>query len=154
MKEHEKKVPTEEKLVAEALRKTEELFKRISENPQGGGIMLESSSDSRAVLYRALLREKATRERVEAGRDALREKARVLMEALKDLHGICPTCQKLELISRIRNKGKGPRCQGGKMIHLWLCYLGLHFADDGLNSGLHTFCRCCGKQLCRHPEKP
>lgn len=40
------------------------------------------------------------------------------------------------------------------MIHLWLCYLGLHLADDGLNSGLHTFCRCCGKQLCRHLEKP
>lgn len=118
--------------------------------------------------------------KVEAERDALVGKATVLMEALKDLRGavvqacktgsipaepfiragniiqseendgICPTCQKLELISRIRHKGKSPRCQGGEMIHLWLCYLGLHLADDGLNSGLHTFCRCCGKQLCRH----
>ena len=59
MTEWEKEAPKEEKLVVEALRKTEELFKRISENPQGGRITLENSTDSRAVLYRALLREKA-----------------------------------------------------------------------------------------------
>lgn len=64
MKENE--APKEEKLVVEALRKTEELFKRISENPQGGRITLENSTDSRAVLYRALLREKAALEKAEA----------------------------------------------------------------------------------------
>lgn len=55
----------EEKLLAGALKKTEALFRRISENPQGGGVTLENSSDNLAVLYRALLREKAAREKAE-----------------------------------------------------------------------------------------
>lgn len=87
MKEQEKEVPTEEKLAAEALRKTKDLFKRISENPQGGGITLENSSDNLAVLYRALLREKATRKMVEDERDALGERLKAINAGAKAVIG-------------------------------------------------------------------